>query len=404
MGNLDTHDIMQRYVTGHGGYVSPAAPEGQRTVTITDRYFELFHRHKISLVGENDCIIEDHPCDVSLPRLNGSLFTAKNGYDGPGVGTPVGVYSIGTYGTWSWRSGVTESSMWQHADAWANWFAKNSPETEFFIYLEDEPPPQDYAQVETWSRWIAEDPGPGRNLLSLSTHYPVLARTDMPTLAIPMMNANIGVCPGNSVPCDASTATQAAADFYLNTPGRRLWAYGDSRPGVGSSDTEDDGVAFRVIPWGQYKKKIQRWFYWYVNLSAPEDWFQQAVTWGTQQYRDPVLGWYGNNGTTNGTGMLVYPGTDLNNPADSYGVDGPFASQRLKEWRRGIQDVDYITLAAQIDPKATQAIVDRVLPKALWEYQTTDPTFYIGEMSWSSDPDVWEAARQQLADIIVKPR
>ena len=106
--------------------------------------------------------------------------------------------------------------------------------------------------------------------------------------------------------------------------------------------------------------------------------------------------------TSNGNGLLVYPGTDVGNPSDSYGVDGPFASLRMKEWRRGIQDADYLALANQIDPAATAAIVSRVFPLALWENTAPggDPSWFKGTISWSSDPDNWESARAQLAAII----
>jgi Domain of unknown function (DUF4091)/Family of unknown function (DUF6067) len=398
MGALSTADIMDRYVAGWGGYVNWQSPAGLRVQTITDRYFELFHRHKISVVGENECNGFDwHPCGSGVPRLSGTLFTAQNGYDGPGVGVGTGIYSIGTYGNWNWRGG-DEATMWQHADAWENWFAANSPQTEHFLYLADEP--TNTAQVETWAQWISQDPGPGHQLLSMATHHPVLARNDMPTLDIPVMIAGLGKCPNNAPPCNAPVVTQSAADFYGTTPGRRLWAYNDGRPATASSEIEDDGIAFRQIAWAQYKKHIQRWFYWYVNLDFPKDWFQTPVTWGSVQFYNPILGEFGNNGKSNGNGLLVYPGTDLYNPTDSYGVDGPFASLRLKEWRRGIQDVDYLTLAAQVDPTATQAIVNSVIPMVLWEYPTTDPSYYIGPISWSSDPDIWEAARAQLAQII----
>jgi hypothetical protein len=105
----------------------------------------------------------------------------------------------------------------------------------------------------------------------------------------------------------------------------------------------------------------------------------------------------------NGDGVLFYPGTDTRFPEESYGVTGPFASLRLKHWRRGIQDVDYLALATEIDPDRTAAIVDRMIPRVLWEYgveDPEDPTWVLTDSSWSTDPEVWEAARAELADII----
>jgi len=397
---LDTTDIMYRYISGYGNYINWLSSQGRQVVGITDKYYQLFHRHKISLIGENDCPILDQPCASSVPRLDGTLFTAANGYDGPGVNTPNRVFSIGTYSTWNWK-GQGESGMWSHTDGWVNWFQQNAPGTDYFIYLEDEPPPSDYLQVDTWARWIQENPGPGHNLRSMVTTYPLFAQEGMPHVNIANSPAGWGICPYNVEPCDNVSLNEISADYYRHTPGNKLWAYNGEDPGAGSADTEDDGVSMRQIPWAQYKKQIDRWFYWYANPPAPLDWFTQSVTWGTASYYDPVLGQSGYDGTSNGNGLLVYPGTSVYNPADSYNVNGPFASLRLKEWRRGVQDADYLTLAAQYDPVAVSSILSGVVPKVLWEYPAPYPNSYAGEgISWSADPDRWEAARAALAQII----
>ena len=407
MVNLDPTDIMWRYVTGYGGYVNWASPEGARIAKITDKYYELFHRHKIALIGENECPPNDRPCDTTLPRLNGSLYTSLNGYDGPGKATPEGVFSIGTYGTWGAGSyGVPfwkydKNLFWNHIDNYASWFHANSPTTDYFLYLEDEPPSSDFSQVEMWSQWIQEDPGPGKDMYSLATINAVAAQTHIPSLQIPVTPAGIGACP-NSPPCDPAESMQAAADIYRQDPRRKFWGYNDGRPGTGTAVTEDDGVAMRTIPWAQYKMGIDRWFYWYANLNSPVNWFQNAVTWGSVSTYDWSLGETGTDGTSNGNGLLVYPGTDVQNPSDSYGVDGPFASLRIKEWRRGIQDVDYLSLAVGIDSAATKGIVNEALPRALWENIAPggDPSYFKGSISWSSNPDDWENERAKLTVLI----
>jgi hypothetical protein len=407
MINVDTTDIMWRYVTGTGGYANWASADGRKIAGITDKYFELFHRHKLSIIGENECPAADRPCDTALPRLTGNLFTAQNGYDGPGVNTPEGIYSIGTYGTWGAATyGVPDwkhdQGLFQnHIDNYANWFAQNLPKTDYFLYLQDEPSRSDFGQVETWAQWIAHDPGPGKNMLSFATVDAVTAHTYMPTLDIPVTSAGIGACPTSS-PCDSNATLANAANFYKTTPGRKFWGYNDGRPATGTALTEDDGVSMRTLPWTQYKMGVDRWFYWYANVNTPSNWFQNSVTWGSVSYFDWSLGQYGVDGTSNGNGLLVYPGTDVSHPSDSYGVNGPLASLRLKEWRRGIQDTDYLALANQIDPAATQAIVSQAMPKALWENPAPggDPTYFVGPVSWSSNPDDWEAKRAQLTQMI----
>jgi hypothetical protein len=177
-----------------------------------------------------------------------------------------------------------------------------------------------------------------------------------------------------------------------------------NRPGVGTDDTEDDGIAMRTVAWAQYKLNIERWFYWYANLiDLSKDLFQTACTWDCGGTRlDRELGQTNNADYTNGSGVLVYPGTDVAHLEDSYGVNGPFASLRLKEMRRGLQDGDYLTLAAQIDPASVQNIVAKAMPKALWENPAPegDPSWFIGSVSWSPNPDDWESSRAQLAGII----
>ena len=407
MVNLDINDIQDRFVAGWGGYANWQTPAGLRVQAITDRYFELFHRHKLDVIGQNECPVFDHPCDSSLPRLTGTLYSASNGYDGPGVKTPTGIFSIGTYDTWGdpqygvpgWK--YDENLFWQHTNNYVSWFEANLPSTEFHLYLKDEPQPQDFAQVETWAKWIKANPGPGGRMHSFVTRQMALAVDDMPDVDIPASPAGLGVCPGNAANCDSPAVEQSIADFYRTQSPHQLWIYNDGRPGVGTAMTEDDGVAMRTIPWAQYKKQVHRWFYWEANVDSPIDWYAQANTWGTITYVDSSLGQTGNDGTSNGNGVLVYPGSTVYNNQTNYGVDGPIASLRLKEWRRGIQDTDYLSLAARIDPTAAQSIVNHVMPYSLWEYPTTSPSFYTGGgPSWSSDPDTWELARTQLALII----
>ena len=406
MVNLDTTDIEWRYVTGAGGYANWQSSDGKRIAAITDRYYQLFHRHKLSLIGENECPANDKPCDTSLPRLTGTLYTGNFGYDGPGVNTPEGVFSIGTYGTWgaatygvpAWK--YDKNLFWQHTNNYAAWFQQNLPNAEAFLYLEDEPPPQDYATVNTWAQWIKQNPGAGQSLSSFVTHPFTKAAIDMPDVDIPVMPAGVGICP--SEPCDNITLNETWADFYRTAPRRKLWMYNDGRPGTGTFMTEDDGIGPRMIPWAQYKKQIDRWFYWYANVLTPRDWFQDPVSWGDNQYFDPVVGLTGNNGTSNGNGLLVYPGTTVYGGQTSYGLDGPIASLRIKEWRRGIQDVDYIALASKYDPVATAQVVASTVPKVLWEYNAPNPSSYVGQgPTWSSDPDAWEQARNQLNQIIL---
>jgi hypothetical protein len=404
--DLGYQDINERYT----GKTDPKAGSDNEALSrlVRDRHFQLAHRHKIALIDSNlgsEAWDSDSPRPEWLPRLDGTLFSPQYGYSGPGVFTGNGLYSIGTYGTWGWKGDDDEQSMWTHADKWESWFEKYSPDTERFLYLVDES--TDYPQTERWAKWLKDDPGLGGKLPSFATLSLPDALTSVPDLTISCSWATIG----------DPAVWQPAANKVLATYGaKQMYAYNGKRPSSGSFATEDDGVALRELPWGQYKKGMYRWYFWestyynsYQDGQGETNLFETAQTMGAQGKIDPKHPEYGLTGHdyANGDGVLFYPGTDKLFPQDSYGVNGPFASLRLKMWRRGIQDVDYIALASKVDSARVQRIVNRMVPKALWDYgvaDTKDPTWMKTDISWSINPDDWEAARAELADIIESAR
>jgi hypothetical protein len=289
--------------------------------------------------------------------------------------------------------------MWAQTDAWIRWFdakALATP-TDVFLYLIDES--EDYSTIEQWAGWVEGNPGPGRRLLTLATLDLPAAAEHTPSLDLPTSWFSVG----------RSEPWQAAADRYRADPRKRLYLYNSNRPASGSFAIEDEGVALRELAWGQYKMGVDRWFYWestyydnYQGNTGQTNVFETAHTFGDLEGVDPELGETGWN-YLNGDGVLFYPGTDRRYPEASYGVPGPFASLRLKHWRRGIQDADYLALAAAVDPQKTAGIVQRMVPKVLWELGVADPedpTWVLSDIAWPTDPDLWEAARAELADII----
>ena len=391
---LGYEDINLRYLGVE--YPTPGSDLYRQSIEIADRHFQLAHRHKISLIEGYTPIDEMSQAWVS--RLDGELFTPDRGYQGVGEDVGNNVYSIGTYGSWPWQGG-TEAQMRTNADAWVNWFESHdlTPTPDYFLYLIDES--DDYPQIEEWSQWINDNPGPGQRLMSLATINLLAAAENTPNLDIPADGRTMGV----------TEEYQSAADGYLAASDKRFYCYNSGRPLCGSLATEDDGVSPRELAWAHYKMDIDRWFFWestyYNNFqggTGQTNVFQSAQTFGGQSGFDEILGETGWN-YGNGDGVLFYPGTDLVYPAESYGRAGPFASLRLKLWRRGIQDVDYLTLASAIAPVRVAQIVEEGVPLALWEYgvdDPDDPTWVRTDISWSIDPDGWEEARSELADII----
>ena len=92
---------------------------------------------------------------------------------------------------------------------------------------------------------------------------------------------------------------------------------------------------------------------------------------------------------------------------------GPWAPKTIKDkggyWEDTVDrklyrvDGDYLAMANAISPSRTQAIVNAMVPKVMWEYgvdNVTNPTYTHTDISWSINPNDWENARFQLAEII----
>jgi len=396
-------NINSRYLDDE--YPTPGTDKYTQSIELQNRHFQLVHRHKISLINDWDFdvtneTLNDELLDAWISRLNGTLFTPEYGYEGIGEGVGNNVFSIGTYGSWYWQEG-TEEDMWENTDPWVNWFDSQgfSTPTEYFLYLVDES--DDFPQIEQWAIWIENNPGPGKNMMSMATIPLTDAVQHTPSLDIPTSEGTFGL----TERWENSLAT------HRDKQGTKFYMYNGQRPATGSFALEDDGVALRVLAWGQYKMDVDRWFYWestyydnYQGDVGPTNVFQTAHTYGSFEREDDVLGKTGWN-YFNGDGVLLYPGTDLQFTEENYGVEGPFASLRLKQWRRGIQDVDYLTLAENIDPIRTAQIIDEMIPVVLWElgcetYQGECDGWIKTDISWPTDPNVWEEARAKLADII----
>jgi 5-hydroxyisourate hydrolase-like protein (transthyretin family) len=394
-------DIARRYTGERYPLVGSAADD--RVQEILDEHYKMARRHRLTLVGGDGnanatWLFENRPASYLLPHIDGSAYTAANDYRGPGIGLPTDYYWIGLYGGWrNW--GISQQEMWSRTDAWETWFAENAPNVERSLYLIDEPDAAGIANAETWSQWVDDNPGPGSALPTFSTIRFTKAASAVPSLDISASWIAL-----------AETAKAEAAIAQLRAEGKQVWMYNGIRPASGSFAPEDDGVALRELAWGQYKHDVDRWFYWqstyYDDFQGGRgeiDLFNVAQTFGGATSPHPRFGQRGWN-ATNGDGVLFYPGSDAIFTDESYGVDGPLASLRLKLWRRGIQDVEYLELARAIDSDRVDAIVQRMVPRVLWEVDAqtaADPTYTLLPPSWSTDPADWEAARAELVEIIL---
>ena len=462
-GMVDTAygDVTQRYTGTTFPVIGSAADLLGRQVLFNQQL--VSHRHKITCIGDDIDfalgIYTQNPSSAYQQYVLGTAYSTGNGYAGPGLNTPISAYAIGMYGHWqntSWPA--TQAGFQTNTNAWETWFEANAPTVKRFVYLADES--ISYQQVQTWANWMATNPGIGVNIQSMAS---IGAITNVPGFStagphgsgwVPswccysggtvyqsiLAKQNPSVAPPNATYWSVyltglsgsyNTVATLEPDLHIvmtvfgagltsawtssvaqvqGTANYEYWMYNGYRPGQGTFHTEADGVDLRSMMWGAYKKGVKRWFFWegtYYNDNQTgsnppfKDLFVESRTYqSTATVPDASVGLKGSNGD----GVLFYPGTQaLPSGGTSYGVGGPFASLRMKHWRRGIQDVDYITLANAINPSAVTSLVQSMVPSVLWEntvHDPADPSYYINTpQSWSADPNVWEAARLQLANI-----
>jgi len=333
----------------------PWGDEFAAAETMRMRHWKLGRRHRLTMfIGEKDA-----PDSYLQGRIEGTSFSAGAGYAGPGVGVGQDMYSIHTYGG---SLTVAEASTWK------SWFDIHGPGVEYFLYVMDEPDSGDFDAINA----IAAEAEP---VPAFVTHGPAAG------LDIDIYCAGAG---GYSI----QEAQQATAQ------GKRVWIYNGTRPHTGSFTIDDVAVSTRVNPWIQYKYGIPRWFYW-------ESTYYNDAQGGRGQidvYNEPINFSNSWGDEMNGDGLLIYPGRDFVYPAEDRGLDVPLPSIRLKNWRRGIQDVEYLALAAA---GGEQALVDEVLgilvPRALDQGGLSDGQ----AVPWEEDGEVWLAQRRRLADLFV---
>ena len=156
--------------------------------------------------------------------------------------------------------------------------------------------------------------------------------------------------------------------------------------------TDDFAVSPRVNPWLQYKFGVERWFYWEATYYKDV----QGDRGHVDVYKDANNFRNGSSDRMNGDGLLIYPGRDSMFPSSNKGFDGPVPSIRLKNWRRGIQDVEYMVLAKDAGlGEFVDNLAAAVIPKAFDQVGNADEA-----VGWSDDGEKWLHARQLLAEAL----
>ncbi|MCA9664576.1 MAG: DUF4091 domain-containing protein [Myxococcales bacterium] len=348
-GDDDRDYMMARY------FKDPWKASAKQADALRARHYKLARRHRVTLI-----LGKRKTPDRSLgQRISGRAFTRAAGYEGPGARIGQDVYSIHTFG-----GKLTH----KQARVWSHYFAHRGPHVTYFLYTTDEPSPGQYREVDAIAR--AARPVPAFVTTSFSPKLPAI-----------------------SIFCALAESYRRADARRARAVRKHQWIYNGVRPFSGTFAIDDVAISPRVNPWIQYKHRIERWFYW--ESVYYKDF--QGKRGNIDVWREPINFTNRHGDRMNGDGLLMYPGRDLVFKKHDRGFDMPLPSIRLKAWRRGIQDVEYLVLATR---RGHGAAVKRLLAKLL--PRVLDQTRAGQAVSWPEDGERWLAARQRLFQLLAR--
>ena len=341
-------------------------------------YHRFAHRQRIELVHAYNL----KTATAAIGLFNGQDFTKARGYEGPGerVGNriiPRSFYGPGT-------DFDDRANAWRHADKWMALIEKTFPGTVTFLYLPDEPGRSEYAYIRRLAENLHSNPGLGKALPAFVTkHY------------VKELDGSIDIWDTGPLGYDIERAWEE------RSKGHKYWIYNGGRPAAGAIVIDAPATDPRATIWACFKHGVDNYFYWHGvhwqhnRQKAGErrqDVWANPITFDNRgQPNKPV----DDQGYINGDGVLIYPGEEKLHPEQDRGIVGPVNTIQLANFRRGLQDHQYLTLARQrglnsLINDQLQAIVPRVFSDAK------------DRIGFAETGNEFERARYKLAQAIAQ--
>jgi hypothetical protein len=354
------------------------------------RFLPLIYAYRPGLsVSGTKVTLDWTEFDRRLARyLDGSAFTEKHGYWGPGYGVPVDHMMLpfdierGRSAANAWpiplpKEGRTAeyAAVWkevgrqvrEHLDKDPNW--RKVTKISFLNGLDESYNEESYEKMLYYGKLLHDAMGRGWFKYRIDGGY---SREVMERLS---KEVELWVC--HTVDFDIDDVK------HFRTKGVDTWFYGpmiyeqQKNSACGSNTFLDlDLLVNRGIGWVGWKYRAG-WVEWEFDWNAYAAWYE------AENYKGTSL-------VFNGSGQSIYRGAVM-------GYRGPIPSIRLKAQRRGLQDYEYFWLLQQKTggPDAADSIVNGIVyknpfgPKALLDVEI-----------WKNNPDDWERARIEAGAAI----
>jgi hypothetical protein len=185
--------------------------------------------------------------------------------------------------------------------------------------------------------------------------------------------------------------------------GRQYWFYNGGRPAGGAITIDAPATDARATIWAAFKHDVRVYFYWHSvhwrhnsqkQGERNQNVWADTITFDNRKQPEKEAD---SQGYIHGDGVLMYPGQERLHPEQDRSVPGPVATVQLANFRRGLQDHQYLTLARQLGLKS---VVDEVLA-AIVPRMFSEAT---DRVSFPETGDPYDAARLKLARAIVAAR
>ena len=369
------------------------------------KYYQMIRRHRLAMgvlgyapdtkVEGADIQFDWTSYDARLGKyLDGSAFTEKYGYTGPGYGVPIELlilpfdaYPVNTYYN-AQHVGWPYGKEWKFYRPWPVDIPKNGFTPEYgevwkkaFRAFQEH-----FDQHPAWNRTK-----PIVFLLSLDESY------DEPSIEKFLYYGKLLKESGakrlkfridGSYPMDTMDRLTDVVDIsilgvrsyvpervqQLRKKGVEDWFY------TGMGITDGDPLGCRALGWVSWKYQARSWTIWEFDFNSLRAWMYPE----TYSERNGEI--------LNGQGFLIYRG-------ETMGLDEPVASIRLKLLRRGSQDYEYFWLLAR--KKGGRAVADEIARSIIHEPMGARGAWGAPGM-WSHNAEEWEAARFKMGDLIQK--
>jgi hypothetical protein len=393
----------REYGYHHASYATAGV---DRWWEVAKRYHQMAHQHRFVVAeragqGPDDGNWNDY--DKTYGReLDGSLFTSKEGYAGPGENTGLPFWKAPFPQKYDSRvPSFTEEQLRQYGHAaqvfWDHMSSRGWDGRRFFAYIIDEPGVVDAPAAENLRKLqtaLDGGAGPGKIDLMWTSH------TNPATLAKDPRTDLRGIVrwwSPNGEACDPRILSDRVK------AGETVWFYHHGHPCNGVHAVNASGVELRT--WGTicWRYGLSGSFWWAVDLGDLQDPMTKPI------YTPGETRW--------GNGVLFYSGArlpDIGFPQ----IDGPLSSLRMKAYRRGLQDYEYCWLLAQKGKRSIAAsAILKVIPVALTEALSRENHSSGAESEaadrgtvgrqrllsgppWSTDVDAWYRLHEELASAL----